>query len=323
MRTGVAVGLDIGGTSIVGAVLAGEDARILARRTIPTDSRLGIADGLARLRALAESLLEEAAIPRDQLVGIGVGSTGPVDARTGQIHNPFTLPGWEGIPVVDALSAAFERPACLIGDCQAAALGEFWNGAGRGVDSLAYVTVGTGIGGGFVLGGRLYRGLGDANEVGHHTIDLNGPACYCGGRGCLEMLAAGPAIAQAAATDAPSDSLLLTLAGGVREQITAEMVTRAAGLGDPFSQALVTRIGMYLGTGIANLINILSPQMVVMGGGVMLGWDSFAPSMLATVAKRAKMVPYEQMRIAPAQLRLNAGVTGAARAIWDFCDGKL
>jgi glucokinase len=256
-------------------------------------------------------------------VGIGVGASGPVDAAAGTVNNPYTLPGWDGMPIVPFFEAEFHHPACVIGDCQAAALGEYWNGAGGGSTTMLYMTVGTGIGGGLIVNGRLYRGVGDATEVGHQVIDLNGPLCYCGGRGCLEVLAAGPAIARQSAEEAPAESTILTLADGDRAQITAAMVTRAAQEGDPFAASLVARIGFYLGTGVANLINILAPDTVILGGGVMQSWESFAPSLLTAVRERGKVVPIDQIRVLPARLGLNAGVTGAARVIWLHTEGRL
>lgn len=323
MTRDIAVGIDIGGTTIVGALVAGEGGRILARQTIPTNSRAGVEDGLKRLTALVSALLEVGSIGHERLAGIGIGATGPVDSARGIIENPFTLPGWEGIPVVPHLSDRFGVPGCLLGDCQVAALGEHWTGAGRGARKMLYVTVGTGIGGGLVVDGRLYRGIGDANEVGHHAIDLNGPECYCGARGCWEMLAAGPAIAQMAAAEAPEDSLLLTLAGGDRARITAKLLTTAAGKGDPFSQMLVKRVSFYLGVGAVNLLNILSPDVLVFGGGVMQGWNAFAPHLLKTVEERGKLLLLDQIRIVPASLGLDAGATGAARALWMHLAGDL
>jgi glucokinase len=318
-----AIGIDIGGTSIVGAVVAHKDGRILARQTIPTDSQRGIENGLARLTALVAALLAEAQMTAANLDGIGIGATAPVDSISGRIHNPYTLPGWDGIPVVDHLSAAFGVPALLLGDCQVAALGEHWQGAGRGAQKMLYVTVGTGIGAGFIVDGRLYRGVGDASEVGHQVIDIHGPKCYCGAQGCWEMLASGPAIARMAAAEAPDDSLLMTLASGDRERLSAKLLTEAAAQGDAFALRLVERVGFYFGVGAANLINILAPNALVFGGGVMQGWDSFAPSLLKTVGERGGMVQLEAIRIVPAQLGLNAGVTGAARAVWMRAAGEL
>lgn len=318
-----AVGIDIGGSTVVGAVIRSADAGITARRTMPTDSQRGIADGLQRFRALIDGLLKDAGVELAQISGIGIGSTGPIDAAAGKIHNPFTLPGWDGIPIVDHLGSAYDLPVCLVGDCQAAALGEHWNGAGRGARTMLYITFGTGIGGGLIINDRLYRGVGDATEIGHHTIDADGPPCYCGARGCWEMLASGPAIARMAAETVPDDSLILALAEGERDRITAEMVSIAARQGDAFALDFASRIGFYIGTGVSNMIHILAPQAVVLGGGVIQGWDVLEGSVRQAIAARDKMVPLDQIRIAPAALGLSAGVTGAARAALLFVQGAL
>jgi glucokinase len=321
MSVNYALGIDIGGTTTVGAVVS-RDGRIAARKEIPTDSRKGIDDGLKRLAKLVSGLLKAVEITSANIAGIGIGATAPVDAVHGRIENPYTLPGWESIPIVSALHERFSVPVCLLGDCQIAALGEAWMGAGQTARNMLYLTVGTGIGGAFLFNGRLYRGLGDASEVGHHVIDLNGPECYCGGHGCFEILASGPAIARLAA-EAPAESHLLALADGDRSRLDARLVVRAAEAGDAFAQGLVTRVGTYFGHGIANCINMLAPDHVVLGGGVMLGWAAFAPSALAIVEQRCKVVPGDQVKIAPARLGLNAGVTGAARAIWMHLAGEL
>jgi glucokinase len=317
-----AVGIDIGGTTVVGAALR-RDGQMIARRDMPTDSRRGSDDGLRRLGALVAALLDEAGITPGQIAGIGVGSSGPIDAASGTIHNPYTLPGWDGIPVVAALRDRFGVPACLLGDCQIAALGEHWRGAGQSARNMVYMTVGTGVGGALIVEGRLYRGLGDANEIGHQVIDVNGPECYCGGRGCVEVLASGPAIARRAAAEAPDGSLLLTLAGGDRAQISARLVVEASARGDSFAQSLVEQIGTVFGHGLANVINSFAPDHVVLGGGVMLGWSAFAPAALAVIERRCQIVPLRQVQIVTAQLGLNAGVTGAARAVWMMQGGAM
>lgn len=318
-----ALGIDIGGRTVVGAVVRGADGSIMARRTMPADSQRGIEDGLRRFGALIEALLRESGIEPHQLAGIGIGSTGPVDSATGRINNPFTLPGWENIPIVDHLHSRYNLPVYLLGDCQVAALGEHWKGAGWGARTMLYVTFGTGIGGGFIVNDRLHRGVGDATEVGHHTIDYNGQPCYCGARGCWETLASGPAIARMAAEEAPEDSLVLALANHQRDRITAEMVSIAARQGEAFALSFAKRIGFYIGTGISNMIHILAPEAVVLGGGVIQGWDVLGPSVLETIAARNKMVPLDQIKVAPAALGLNAGVIGAARAVFLFQEGRL
>jgi glucokinase len=311
-----AVGLDIGGTNVVAGVIAGDDGRVLSRDSMPTDSRRGVEDGLNRIGSLIAQVIRTAQLTPEQIIGIGIGASGPVDSIKGLIQNPFTLPGWEDLPINAYLSEQFGVPCSLLIDTHAAALGEHWVGEGRGARNMIYLTFGTGIGCGIILNNQLYRGVGlTCGEVGHHVIDLNGPLCYCGGHGCWEMLAAAPAISRYAAENAPDDTLLLQLAAQDRQKITPLLISQAAQQGDIFAQAVMERTAHYLGVGIANLINIFSPQVVVLGGGIMGSWPLFAPTALKAIARCASMVPLDRIQIRSAALGLNAGITGAARAI--------
>ncbi|MCC7208735.1 MAG: ROK family protein [Anaerolineae bacterium] len=320
----VIIGVDIGGTSVVAAVVAAADGRVLSRDTMPTEAQRGPEDGMRRIGDLIARVAAQAGLPVDHALGIGIGCTGPIDSVRGRIQNPYTLPTWDDMPVVDALVERFGRPALLLHDCAVAALGEQWVGAGQGARHLLYITVGTGIGGGIIVGGRLYRGVGLlAGEVGHQVIDLNGPACYCGARGCWEMLAAAPALSKLAAGRAEPDGLMLRLAGGDREKITPRIVSEAAAQGDAVAKALWEQEARYLGIGVANLMNVLAPEVVVMGGGIMQGWESLAPVFLETIRARGAMVPFDQIRVVPAGLGLNAGVIGAARGLAAHLRGEL
>lgn len=312
------VGVDIGGTNMVAAVLAAADARVVSRESVPTLPSRGPADGFARLGDLIARVVASAGLALDDIGGIGVGCTGPLDSVRGLVNNPYTLPTWVNAPLVDTLTQRFQRPVVLLNDAHVAALGEVWNGAGRGYRHVIYITVGTGIGAGIIVNGRLHRGVGlMAGEVGHQAIDLNGPECYCGGRGCLEMLAAAPAISRRAAARAEPGGLMLRLAGGDPAAITPRLVYEAALQGDAAACDLMHETGVYLGIGIINLLNTLAPEMVILGGGVMQGWSLLYPAIHETIDSRQRMVPYDDTQIVPAALSLNAGVTGAARAILD------
>ncbi|MBI1259473.1 MAG: ROK family protein [Chloroflexi bacterium] len=315
--TGYAVGLDIGGTNLVAGVIAGEDGRVLSRQSIPTDSRRGAQDGLERIVGLITRVIEAAGLRLEQVSGIGIGASGPVDSIKGLIQNPFTLPGWEDLPISDMLSKRFSLPCCLLIDTHVAALGEHWIGAARGAKHALYLTFGTGIGCGIILNNQLYRGIGlISGEVGHHVIDPSGPLCYCGAHGCWEMFAAAPAISSYAAEHVPDDSLLLRLAEGEREKITPLLISQAAEQDDPFARQVMERTANYLGMGIANLIDIFAPEVVVLGGGIMGSWPQFEPTARRAMARCSAMVPlYGEIRVAQAELGLNAGITGAARAI--------
>lgn len=291
-------GVDIGGTkSAVAAVsLQGE---ILARTEIETRAAEGAPRVIARLCAALHSIQRS-----DELLGIGIGCTGPVDPRTGHVMNPYTLPTWDDVDIVSPLAQEFQTRVVLENDCDVAALGEHWIGAGRDAHNLVYITVGTGIGAGLIFNNKLYRGVGMvAGEIGHMTIDYNGPQCYCGARGCLEMLAAGPAIANAYTnkTGAPN--------------ISARDVIARAQNGDPDARATIEQTAYYLGIGLGNLMTILAPDVIVMGGGVMQNFDMFYPTLRATITKNVTLVPSAQVQIVPAALGQNAGVIGAAKAL--------
>ncbi|MBN1964184.1 MAG: ROK family protein [Anaerolineae bacterium] len=319
-----AVGVDIGGTNMVAAVVSGQTGQVHSRHTILTEPQRGPADGFARLGDLIDHVCREAQVEPGNLAGIGVGCTSPIDPVQGTVNNPYTLPTWEDAPLMPYLAERFGLPWVLLNDAHVAALGEHWVGAGQGTRHMLYITVGTGIGGGIIIDGRLHRGVGLlAAEVGHQVIDLHGPECYCGARGCLEMLAAGPAIVHEAAACAEANGLLLALAEGDRDRITSRLVYEAARQGDATARAILEQAGVYLGIGVGNLINVLAPEAVILGGGVMQGWDLIAPSMLRTIDSRNAMIPHEFIRIERAALGLNAGVTGAARAIFDHLAGKL
>ncbi|MEO8394900.1 MAG: ROK family protein, partial [Chloroflexota bacterium] len=177
---------------------------------------------------------------------------------------------------------------------------------------------------GIILNNQLYRGIGlISGEVGHHVLDPSGPLCYCGAHGCWEMFAAAPAISRYAADNAPDDSLLLKLAAGHREKMTPLLISQASQQGDPFAQAVMERTANYLGMGIANLINIFAPQVVVLGGGIMGSWPLFEPTARKAMERCSAMVPgYPEIRVRQAELGLNAGITGAARAIFALRSGE-
>lgn len=320
----LAAGVDIGGTNMVAALVNTQTAEVVTRDSIPTEPRRGPQDGFQRLGDLIARLCAAVGVLPGALTGIGVGCTSPIDSERGLVNNPYTLPTWENAPLLPTLMARFGLPGVLLNDAHVAALGEYWAGAGRGARNLIYVTVGTGVGGGIILNGRLHRGVGLlAGEIGHQVIDINGPECYCGARGCLEMLAAAPAIERFACERATEGGRMLALAGGDREAITARIVYEAAKGGDPLAADLLAQTGFYLGVGIANLLNTLAPDVVILGGGVMQGWDLIAPRLHETVAARGGMIPFEQVRIEQAALGLNAGVIGAVRGILDHLAGTL
>jgi glucokinase len=260
-------------------------------------------------------VLTESGGARDQIAGVGIGSPGPLDRKTGIVINTPNL-GWRNFPLRDLISNGAGFPATLDNDANCATYGEWWLGAGRReVQTLVGVTLGTGIGGGIVLNGEIYHGASDAaGEIGHMTIDSNGRRCKCGNYGCLEAYASGPAIALRAVEgmEVGAETTLGDLVGGKLDQITAATVFEAAAEGDAFAEEVVKDTARFLGAGVANLINILNPEMIVIAGGVTRAGDHLFAPLRAEVRRRAFKSAEERCRIVPAELPGTAGVVGAA-----------
>jgi len=284
--------VDIGGTKIaVGMVNA--EGNILAHTESPTAPEHGPQAGLASIVEMLQDVKQRAG---GNLEGVGIGCTGPVNPLTGELERVEFLPEWEGLNLVAEIKKNFGVTAALENDADAAALGEFAWGAGRGTRRFIYVTVSTGIGGGIVFDGQLYRGVDGAHpELGHHVIDPSGPKCFCGARGCWESLASGPALAAR---------------GG---QATARAVCEAAERGDSVARAVVEAEARYLGMGLANLVTLFVPDVIALGGGVMQSRHLFWREIERTIQENCGLVPFEKTRLVPAQLAGNVGLAGAAQ----------
>lgn len=314
MSIPVVIGVDLGGTYVrAGAVTA--QGELLTVQEVPIEAERGPQVGLARIRDLIQEVWHSSQAAK--LVGIGIGSTGPVDPIRGVINNPFTLPGWANVPICAYLQETFHVPITLENDADVAALGEYWRGAGQGVSRLYAVTVGTGVGTALILDGQIYRGMdGNHPEGGHIVLDPNGPPCYCGARGCWESLCAGPAIAQRARQAELGHSLLLELAQGDPEKIDARLVAEAARAGDPIARRVIEETAHYFSLGIVSLIFAIFPKMIVLSGGVMKSADLFLPHLKEVLKAHSAMIPADQVRIELAQLGYYAGLYGAAYTIW-------
>ena len=270
------VGVDLGGTNIVVGVLPmdGGDGEVQAMRTVPTDAQRGAKFVVDRIIGLIVDAREEIVAhhggANEDFAGIGIGSPGPLNRKTGTVINTPNL-GWRNFPLRDLVANAVGLPATLDNDANCATYGEWWVGAGRNVDTLVGLTLGTGIGGGIVLDGEIFHGVSDAaGEIGHMTIDSTGRRCKCGNYGCLEAYASGPAIAARAVEgiEAGAESLLPGLVEGRMEQITAATVYEGVILGDPYANEVMRETAKFLGAGVANIINVLNPAMIVISGGV-------------------------------------------------------
>jgi glucokinase len=301
----VIAAVDIGGTKIaVGMV--DDDGRVLARLDTPTSADLGYAKALDRT---ADLLRQVAHTTGAEITGVGIGSTGPVDPFTGEIGDVNFLPGWQGSKIVEDLNRLFRVSVAMENDADAAALGEAGWGAGKNRARLIYITVGTGIGGGIILDGKLYRGVDHAHpELGHHLIDVSGPACLCGFHGCWESLAAGPAMVEWIKTVSPPDY-------PHRANLSAKGICELALAGDELARRAVAREAYYLGLGLANLIVLFTPDAIVLGGSVMKSANLFLEGVRKVIRESCRYVPFEKTELALASLGEDANLIGAAR-VW-------
>jgi glucokinase len=304
--------LDYGGTKHSAAILRhGERAWAAHARVLSPAGADATYDQTTVLR-MARELLSQV---RGRLVAVGVSFGGPVDAHKGLVRLSHHVPGWEDVPLAEDLQRELGVPAAVDNDGNVAALGEWQFGAGQGTDSLLYVTVSTGVGGGWVLGGRIWGGAdGMAGEIGHVIVRPGGMPCACGKRGCVEAEACGPAMARKAAArlaaGASDGRGLLQLTGGRPEGITGEMIARAAAAGDPFARDILLDSAAALGSGIAAAANLINPDRVVLGGGVTKAGDLWWGRVRATA--RAETLPQAQVTIVPAGMSDDAPLWGAA-----------
>ena len=256
---------------------------------------------------MVRETVRQAGLEQGAISAIGVSCGGPLDTKTGIVYSPPNLPGWDALPLKTKLESEFQVPVTIENDANASALAEYRFGGGRGYNAVLYMTMSTGIGGGIVIDGHIYRGANDsAGEVGHQILLPNGPLCGCGKRGCLEALCSGPAIARRAQAairaQRTAATTLLNLAGGHIEDVKSEHVLAAARTGDTLSLQLINETAYYMGWGIANVVNILNPDIVLLGTIAIAAGDLLLNPIRKTVSEFAMSRPAEAVEIAPAQL---------------------
>lgn len=291
--------IDIGGTKIAVGIVR-EDGVLLHRLECPTLPHHGFASALKRIDSLLRQLIDRSGV----IAGIGIGCPGPLDPQPGVIGDVGTLPGWEGSRLADEISAATGVSVAVENDADAAALAESAWGANSSAETLIYVTVSTGIGGGLVQGGRLYRGTAGAHpEFGHQLIDPAGPLCYCGLHGCWESLASGTAMSahfqQIASEHTP---------------LSARQICERARQGDATAAQVVQRTARYLGLGLANLVTLFAPDVVCLGGGVMSSGDLFVEEIRSLLQRTCTQVPVHRTTVTLSSLGRDIGLLGAAQS---------
>lgn len=318
VRQGLYGAIDLGGTK-VRALVADLDGRVCGYDLRPSETARGLDLTLGRMAESLAAAARAAGVEIKALHGVGVASPGAIDAERGVVAGAPQLPGWRDVPLAAVMSERLGVPVCLENDATAAALGEHRYGAGRGTRDMIYLTISTGVGGGIIIDGGLYRGTsGAAGELGHVILDPDGPPCHWCGRGCLESFSSGTNIArrgeeEIAAGRAPVLARLCGPEGGV----TAEMMARAAEAGDEDCRAALADAGRYLGLALASFVNIFNPDAIVIGGGVIRAGDLFVPHARRAMEGRAIRESLKHARLDVAALGERSGLLGMIARLRD------
>ncbi len=307
---GLVGAVDMGATH-VSIALADFSARILEEIEYPSDINRGPEACLDEADQKLRKLVESHHLSMSNLAAVGVGVPGPVIKEAGMVVSPPIMPGWDHYPIRASLEKKWGCPVTLNNDAELGALGEWAYGAGRGEKNIAYIKVGSGIGAGLILNQQIYRGTtGAAGEIGHLTVEENGPLCNCGNHGCLEAFAGGYAIANQAKTLVKSGVTTL-LSQKPLEQIKAVDVANAAQHGDIHAQEILKRSGTYIGIALAGLVNLLNPSIIIIGGGVSEAGDIFTNPIRQAIRDRAMRASGQGVQITTATLGHRSLMIGA------------
>lgn len=310
------IGIDVGGTNVKIA-LVDSDGKIGYSNTIPTRAEMGYEYTINNMKQAIRDLMTETKLSAKDIEGIGFGLPGQVDFKSGIVRLITNIPGWVEIPLAKMIEDEFHIPTRIDNDVRCAALGELNFGAGKGCENLICITVGTGIGSGLIINGRLVRGASNAaGEIGHIKLQMHdGPICGCGDTGCLEAFASGPSIVAMAEEYimGGKSTKYREMANG--NDITPFIVAEAAKAGDAVAKRIFTRMGEYIGIGMASVVNLLNPEKIIIGGGVADAGDILLNPLKETIKKRAMKIAGETVQVVPAQLGNTAGVIGASLLI--------
>lgn len=310
------VGVDIGGTKVA-AGLVDRNGEIKTQIRTPMAAHGEGSEGLAAVISAIDLLLEHDAKPRPLIRGIGICAPGPLDPATGIVINPPNVPCWRNFPLAAEIERVYRVPVKVENDANAAALAEAYWGAGRGYRHIFYAGIGTGIGTGIVFDGRIYNGrTGAAAEGGHMSIDYHGPLCGCGKPGCIEILAAGPAIARRAraklASEKSSPSAILDLAKGDIEAVTSEMVGHAYAAGDQLAKQILQETVKLLSLWLSNIVDLLEPDVIIVGGGVAAMLSPFFGDLSKWLAEYCINSRCLEIPLLKAHYGADAGIAGGA-----------
>jgi len=309
------IGVDVGGTNVKIALVS-DQGQIVYSNTIPTHAEMGYEYTINNMKDAIRELLKETKLETKNIESIGFGFPGQIDCQKGIVRLAPNIPGWVNIPIAEIMEKEFGIPTRVDNDVRTATLGELNYGAGVRCQNLVCITVGTGIGSGLVINGKLVRGASNAaGELGHIKLNMqNGPLCGCGDRGCLESYASGPAIV-AMAEEYIKGGKTTKYRELANPDITPYIVAVAAKEGDPVAKQIFRIIGEYIGMGLTSVVNLLNPEKIIIGGGVADAGDILFNPIKETIQKRAMVIQREAVEIVPAQLGNTAGVIGASLLI--------
>lgn len=322
--TSFAIGVDLGGTNLRIAAV-NESGHLLEKTTLGTQVQKGRDFVISEMCEAIQQVVTKY-VGKVELHGIGIGVPGIIDLETGMLYESPNLPGWDHYPVREEIERRLQTKVVLENDANAAALGEKWLGAARDFPSMCMITLGTGVGGGIVLNGRIWHGMtGMAGELGHITVEPEGAKCNCGNNGCIEQYASATAIVrmahEAIATGKAPE--LARAAEGTDKEFNSRVVYQMAVQGDASAQEIYRKVGRYLGIAVADIINALNLNMYVIGGGVVSAWEAFAPAMMDEINRRSflyratapdkKLGVRKTTVVTRALLGTDAGLFGAAR----------
>ena len=317
---GIVAGIDVGATSI-DLGIADFSGRLLVRYAEPATVKDGPIRILGRVCSLLEKLLQENNLDPALLRGIGIGVPGPVDYSLGILISPPIMPGWDRYPIIETIHQWFPTSSVVVdNDVNVMALGEIYQGCGKGIDNLIFIKIGTGIGAGIVCEGKIYRGAsGCAGDIGHICVDKNGPICHCGNKGCLEAIAAGPAIAERAlqAAQAGKSSIIMNLYEKNGHLLQAEDVGNASREGDALAIEVIRESGQYIGDVLAGLVNYYNPEMIVIGGGVSNLGNLLLSTIRQSVLHRSLPLATRDLQIVFSEIGQATGVIGAINLAMD------
>ena len=317
-RQEVVIGIDLGGSAIrAGAVTKEGQLRNFRRVEIPKGRRKDLI--IVCITDMVRELILLEGDRNHKVVAAGIGSPGIIKMAKGIVVTSPNFPGWKDVPLKSLLERSVKLPVSVNNDANSAAYGEKWRGAGRKVSSLVCLTLGTGIGGGIILDGNVWYGVqGMAGEIGHMTVNPDGPRCSCGNSGCLEAYSSATGMVRSAIESIGDGkrTILKRLSEGDNSTITAKMIYEAATQGDRLSIGILKEAGAYLGIAIASLIHVLNPEMIVLTGAVTGAWDFFMPAAKEEIEKRAYTAIVKQTKVVKGKLPGSAGVVGAAGLAW-------